>query len=58
MRAQHEHELAVGLRMSNGLAFITCGLMVIVGQRPKRQMDINLVSLSFLDCMPPRHEPA
>jgi hypothetical protein len=55
---QHEHELSVGLRMSNGLAFVTCGLMVIVGQRPKRQMDINLVSLRFLDCMPPRHEPA
>lgn len=55
---QHEHELSVALRMSNGLAFVTCGLMVIVGQRPKRQADINIVGLSFADCMPPRYVPA
>lgn len=50
-----EHELDLTLRVSNGLAAITCALMVVVGQRPKRQADINLVCLSFADCMPARH---
>lgn len=49
-----EHEFSVALRMSNGLAAITCALLVIVGQRPTRQADINLVCARFADCMPPR----
>jgi hypothetical protein len=52
--AHHEHELATALRLSNGLAAIACGLMVIVGQRPKLQADINVACVSHPDCMPPR----
>lgn len=50
-----EHELSVAMRMSNGLAAVSCALQVIVGQRPTRQADINLVCACFADCMPPRH---
>ncbi|URI07966.1 hypothetical protein MW290_05115 [Aquincola tertiaricarbonis] len=49
------HELVVALKMSNGLAAITSALMVIVGQRPKRQVDINVVSTNSTDCLPQRH---
>lgn len=54
---QQDHELTTSLRMSNGLAAITCALMVIVGQQPKRQADINVVCVSFSECMPARHQP-
>lgn len=53
--SHHEHELVSALRMSNGLAAVTCALMVIVGQWPKRQADINIACVSFPECMPPRH---
>jgi hypothetical protein len=50
-----EHELVMALKMSNGLAAITCALMVIGGQRPKRQSDINVACVSYPDCLPARH---
>jgi len=53
--AHLEHELATMLRMSNGLANVTCGLLTIVGHRPERQANINVVCLTFPECMPPRH---
>jgi len=56
--SSHEHELTTALRVSNGLAAITCALMVIVGQQPKRQGDINVVCVGYQECMPPRHIPA
>lgn len=55
--AHHEHELTTTLRLSNGLAAVACALMTIVGQRPKRQADINVVCTGFAECMPPRYQP-
>lgn len=49
------HELVTALKMSNGLAAISSALMVIVGQRSKRQGDINVVCAGYQDCMPARH---
>lgn len=50
-----EHEMTTSLRMSNGLSAITCCLITVVGQRPARQRDINIVCLAHPECMPPRH---
>jgi hypothetical protein len=50
-----EHEMTTALRMSNGLAALTCGLMVVAGRVQARQHDINVVIVSFPECMPPRH---
>jgi hypothetical protein len=55
--AHLEHELTTALRMSNGLAAITSGLMVIVAQQPRRQADINVVCIGFQECLPARHTP-
>ena len=52
-----EHEMTTALRMSNGLAVIACGLSVIAVRRSARQHDINVVCVSFPECMPPRHMP-
>ncbi len=55
--AHHEHELAMTLRFSNGLAVICYALMTIVGQVPQRQADINVACVNFLECLPPRRLP-
>lgn len=49
-----DHETTISLRMSNGLAAVTCGLITVVALRPARQRDINIVCLAFPECMPPR----
>lgn len=53
--SEMEHEPSTALRMSNGLVHLACGLMVIVARRPERQADLNIVCISNVECMPPRH---
>lgn len=48
-------ESVMALVSSNGMAVIAAALMTIVGQRPKRQADINILWTAFTDCLPPRH---
>lgn len=51
------HEIAVTVKTSNGMSMLSAALMVIVGQRPKRQADINILYATFPECLPPRHVP-
>lgn len=51
-------ELLSTLIMSNGFTLTTMALMTIVGGQPLRQRELNVIAVSFPDCMPPRHHPA
>lgn len=48
-----EEEMILGLRLSNGLGMLTARLMVLFGEHPRRQQDIDLVCAAYPDCMPP-----
>ena len=50
-----QHEMTTSLRLSNGLASITSGLIVIVGRQSARQNDINIACVTYPECMPARH---
>ncbi len=51
-------ELLTTLVMANGFTVMTMALMAIVGGQPTRQRELNVIAVSFPDCMPARHHPA
>ncbi|MCZ8254513.1 MAG: hypothetical protein O9327_02375 [Polaromonas sp.] len=51
-------ELLTTLIMANALTYTTIALMTIVGGQANRQRELNVIAVSFPDCMPARHHPA
>jgi hypothetical protein len=48
-------DMLTTLRSANGFTLMSLALLTILSGAPSRQRDMNVVAVSFSDCMPSRH---